>query len=100
MVGRILKIPYKFQMANHKVKGEEDQGGNARIGAIHLGRVCKFIEQDSNIQDGLERRRTNFNSCDTSNRWGRHSLVASCKLFISLSIGMWAYFYVSMVVGL
>jgi len=78
--------------ANHKVNGEEDQGSNARIDAIHLGRVCKFIEQDPNIQDGLERRRINFNSCDTSDRWGQHSLVVSCKLFISLSIGMWANF--------
>jgi hypothetical protein len=87
-------------MGQSQSQGKEDQESNARIGAIHLGRVGKFIEQDSNIQDGLERRRTNFNSCDTSDRWGRHSLVVSCKLFISLSISMWAYFYVSMVVGL
>ncbi|XP_062154295.1 uncharacterized protein LOC133862477 [Alnus glutinosa] len=46
-----------------------------RIGAIHLGRVSKFIEQDSNIQYGLEKRKTNFNPCDTIDRWGRHSLV-------------------------
>jgi hypothetical protein len=25
-------------------------------GAIHLGRVCKFIKQDPNIQNELERR--------------------------------------------
>jgi hypothetical protein len=53
MVDQILKIPCKF-------KSEEDQGSNARIGAIHLGRVCKFIEQGPNIQDGLERRRTSL----------------------------------------
>jgi hypothetical protein len=41
----------------------------------YLGRVCKFIEQDPSIQDGLERRRTNFNPCGTSDRWGRHSQV-------------------------
>jgi hypothetical protein len=61
--------------ANHKVKSEEDQGSNARIGAIHLARVCKFIEQDSNIQNALQRRITNFNQCDTSDKWGCHSLV-------------------------
>jgi hypothetical protein len=53
MVDRILKNHCKFQWANHKVRSEEDQGSNAWIGAIHLGRVCKFIEQDSNIQYGL-----------------------------------------------
>jgi hypothetical protein len=40
------------------------------IGAIHLGQVCKFMEQDPNIQNGLERRRISFNACDTSDRWG------------------------------
>jgi hypothetical protein len=46
-------------------------------GPITRSRVKKIKEamQDPNIEDGLERRRTNFNPYDTSNRWGRHSLV-------------------------
>jgi hypothetical protein len=75
MVDRILKILCKFQMGQSQGQEQEDQESNARIDAIHLGWVCKFIEQNPNIQDGLERRRTNFNPCDTSDRWGRHSLM-------------------------
>uniref|UniRef100_A0A2N9FCV1 Reverse transcriptase domain-containing protein n=1 Tax=Fagus sylvatica TaxID=28930 RepID=A0A2N9FCV1_FAGSY len=36
-VGLALKILCKFQWANYKIKSQEDQGSNARIGAIHLG---------------------------------------------------------------
>jgi hypothetical protein len=78
MVGRILKIPCKFQMGQSQ--GQEQ----CKDWCNQLGRICKFIKQDPNIQVGLERRRTNFNPC---------GLVD----FISLSVGLWAYFYVSMV---
>jgi hypothetical protein len=54
MVDRILKIPCKFQMANHKVKSEENQGSNATIGAIYLGWVCKFIVQAPTFEMGLK----------------------------------------------